>query len=88
MALLCFYTEPPISIAKVRKLSENQEFFAEKVAKSGYFPLSNVWNDGISENLYKFALNDNKFYMEQDLNRIKLVISVHLMPLLNFLVSK
>lgn len=73
---------------EVRKLSENQEFFAEKVAKSGYFPLSNVWNDGISENLYKFASNDNKFYMEQDLNRIKLVISVHLMPLLNCLVSK
>ena len=58
------------------------------MAKSGYFPLSNVWNDGISENLYKFALNDNNFYMEQDLNRIKLVISVHLMPLLNCLVSK
>ena len=70
----------------------------------------------ISEDLYKFASNDNKFYMEQDLNRIKLVlvekrrlgngwqknwayqsvqcqdglvikldlISVHLMPLLNF----
>ena len=29
---------------------------------------------GISENLYKFASNDNKFYMEQDLNRIKLVL--------------
>ena len=28
----------------------------------------------ISEDLYKFASDDNKFYMEQDLNRIKLVL--------------
>ena len=49
-------------------------FFAEKVAKSGYFSLFNVWNGRVSENLYKFASNDNKFYMEQDLNRIKLVL--------------
>ena len=31
-------------------------------------------NGGISDNLYKFASNYNKFYMEQDLNRIKLVL--------------
>ena len=49
-------------------------FFAEKVAKSAYFPLFNVVNGRIFENLYKFASNDNKFYMEQDLNRIKLVL--------------
>ena len=33
-----------------------------------------MWNGVISENIYKFASNDNKFYMEQDLNRIKLVL--------------
>ena len=31
------FAESPISMTKVRKLSENQDFFAEKVAKSGYF---------------------------------------------------
>jgi hypothetical protein len=67
MAILCFYTKPPISMTKVQNLSEYQESFAEKVAKSGYSPLFNLWNGGISENLYKFASNDNKFYMEQDL---------------------
>ena len=74
LAILCFYTKPPISMTKVQKLSEYQESFAEKVAKSGYSTLFNLWNGGISEDLYKFASNDNKFYMEQDLNRIKLVL--------------
>ena len=36
-----FYTEPPSSIAKVQKLSENQEYLAEKLTKSGYFSLFN-----------------------------------------------
>ena len=40
----------------------------------GYFSLFNVVKSVISENIYKFASNDNKFYMEQDLNRIKLVL--------------
>ena len=31
------FARSPISLTKVRKLSENQEIFAEKVAKSGYF---------------------------------------------------
>lgn len=61
-------------MAKVRDLSENHECLVEKVAKLGYFPLFNVCNGVISENIYKFASNDNKFYMEQDLNRIKLVL--------------
>lgn len=38
MAILCFYAKPPISIAKVQNLSENQVFFAEKVVKSSCFP--------------------------------------------------
>lgn len=61
-------------MAKVRNLSENQECLAEKVIKSGYFSLFNVMKNEFSENIYKFASNDNKFYMEQDLNRIKLVL--------------
>lgn len=35
------FAEPPISMTKVRKLSENQEIFAEKVIKSGCFSLFN-----------------------------------------------
>lgn len=41
MAILYFYTEPPISMTKVQNLSEYQESFADKVAKSGYFSLFN-----------------------------------------------
>lgn len=32
-----------------------------------YFPLFNVENGGISENIYIFASSDNIFYMEQEL---------------------
>ena len=32
------------------------------------------FSDEFVKNLYKFASNDNKYYMEQDLNRIKLVL--------------
>ena len=74
MTILCFYTEPPISMTKVRHLSENHECLAEKVVKSGYLPLFKGMTSVISENIYKFASNDNQFYMEQDLNRIKLVL--------------
>lgn len=33
------FAESPISMTKVRKLSKNHDCFAEKVAKSRYFPL-------------------------------------------------
>lgn len=48
----CADTESPIGDTNVRKLSENQECLAEKLAKSGCFSLFNPeigWN--ISEKL-------------------------------------
>ena len=42
-------------LAKVRKLSENHECLAEKVARSGYFPLFNHRTSSISEKSYIFA---------------------------------
>lgn len=59
MALLYFNVEPPISIAKIQKLSENQEYLAENLTESGYFPLfSPKIEQNIREN-YKFASKYN-----------------------------
>lgn len=44
------------------------------MAKLGDCPLFYMVNGVISENIYKFVSNDNKIYMEQDLNCTKLVL--------------
>ena len=49
----CADTESPIGDTNVRKLSENQECLAEKLAKSGCFLYSTPKLDGTSVKNYK-----------------------------------